>query len=59
MVQGIYSNSTNGTYARFCFDTTRARWEVNNNGKKRYFLFYKHAVKVFERIVNSLKKAEQ
>lgn len=59
MVQGTYSNSTNGTYARFNFDSNRAKWEVNENGNTRYFISYRHAVKVYERIVNRLEKAAQ
>lgn len=59
MVQGFYSNSTSGTYARFNFNSDRAKWEVNNNGEYRYYLSYRRAVRFYERIVNRLEKAGQ
>ena len=56
MVQGIYSNSNTRDYARFNFDSNRAKWEVNENGKTRYFISYRHAIKVYEKVVSRLDK---
>lgn len=55
MVQATFHCSKTGRWARFSFDSNKAKWEIAQSGKKnKYFLFYKKAVKFYDKIVKRL-----